>query len=249
MSGSNGSFEPLPGFFICAKVWQSPAMGKSVKILLIEDSPEYRDVIGLAFDRDENFELIHTTGTAERALNLLEQSQVIPDLILLDLNLPGMNGVEAVASLRAMVPGVKILVLTQSDREDDVLQAIMAGASGYLLKSSGIQQIKEGINMVIEGGAPLDARVAQHILSSLRGKKVAYADELGISSREYDVLHLMAEGLVKKEIAARLSISPFTVHNHVRHIYEKLHVQNAPAAVSQAYLMGLLPLKKGKSHT
>jgi DNA-binding NarL/FixJ family response regulator len=226
-------------------------MDEPVKILLIEDSPEYRDVIGMAFDRDKNFELIHTTGTAERALNLLEQAQSrdIPDLILLDLNLPGMNGVEAVANLRAIVPGVKILVLTQSDREEDVLRAITAGASGYLLKSSGIQQIKEGITMVMDGGAPLDARVAQHILNSIRGNKAANADELGISPREYDVLNLMAEGLVKKEIAARLSISPFTVHNHVRHIYDKLHVQNAPAAVSQAYLLGLLPLKKRKSRS
>ncbi|MFM8981749.1 MAG: response regulator [Spartobacteria bacterium] len=224
-------------------------MGESIKILLIEDSPEYRDVIGMAFDRDENFELVYTTGTAERALNILEQAkpQELPDLILLDLNLPGMNGVEAVANIRAIVPEVKILVLTQSDREEDVLQAIMAGASGYLLKASGIQQIKEGITMVMEGGAPLDAKVAQHILNTLRGKKAAYADEFGISSREYDVLHLMAEGLVKKQIAARLSISPFTVHNHVRHIYDKLHVQNAPAAVSQAYLLGLLPRKKQKS--
>ncbi len=224
-----------------------PAMNEPVKILLVEDSPDYRKAVGMAFDGSESFRLVQATGTAERALDLLGRVQPgeRPDVVLLDLNLPGMSGLDAVPRLLAAAPAVKILVLTQSDKEGDVLQAIASGASGYLLKSSGIKQIKEAIAMVMEGGAPLDAGVAQHILKSLRSKPAADAiDESQMTSRELEILNLLAEGLVKKEIAVRLGISTFTVQAHVRNIYTKLQVPNAPAAVSQGYRKGLLPVER-----
>jgi len=221
-------------------------MSEPVKIMLVEDSPEYRKVIGMAFKRDEGIELIHTTGTAERALSILEHArrQEFPDLILLDLNLPGMNGLAAVASLRAVAASVKILVLTQSDREEDVLQAIKAGASGYLLKSSGIQQIRDGIKTLMDGGSPVDSKIAQYILRLVYNNSHAEVQKNPMSNRELEVLVLMADGLVKKQIATLLDISPYTVQAHCRNIYEKLCVPNATAAVSQAYRLGLIPVKK-----
>lgn len=232
-----------------AGICESPgaSMPEPVKILLVEDSPDYRKAISMAFEGDGGFRLLVATGTAERALDLLACAEpgAVPDVLLLDLNLPGMSGLEAVPRLLGAAPGMKILALTQSDNEADVLQAIRAGAAGYLLKSSSIAQIKEAIAMAMEGGAPLDAGVARHILKTLRSEPQPPAAAEGqMSGRELEILRLMAEGLVKKEIAVRLGISTFTVQAHVRNIYAKLHVPNAPSAVSRAYQAGLLPLDK-----
>lgn len=222
-------------------------MSEPVKIFLIEDSPDYRKAVGMAFEGDESLRLTLATGTAERALDMLGRAQPgeRPDVILLDLNLPGMTGQLALPRLLEAARGAKILVLTQSGKESDVLQAIASGASGYLLKSSGIKQIKEAISTVMAGGAPIDAGVAQYILKTLREKPApAVVDESQMTARELEILQLLAEGLVKKEISARLGISTFTVQAHVRNIYGKLHVPNAPAAVSQGYRKGLLPVDK-----
>lgn len=216
-----------------------------VKILLVEDNPQYRRVIDLALKRDTRFQLLLATGTAERALEVLgrtSQAEERPDMLLLDLHLPGMGGLAAIPRLLEIAPGIKILVLSQSDKEADVVKAITSGASGYLLKSSDMKQIAESILSVMEGGAALDAKVAQYILQTLREKHPAPGDEPIITGRELEILHLLAEGLVKKQIADRLHISPFTVAAHVRSIYQKLHVVNAPAAVHQAYRKGILPL-------
>jgi DNA-binding NarL/FixJ family response regulator len=221
-------------------------MNSNIKIMLIEDSPDYRKVIDLAFEHDKFIHVTHKIATAERALDILRATDPdkYPDVILLDLGLPGMSGQAAVTHLLTAVPTAKILVLTQSDKEEDVLHAIYAGATGYLLKSSGIKQLKEGIKNLIDGGSPLDAKVAQFILRTLRERPAPANEDCDVSSREVEILHLMGEGLVKKEIAAKLQISPFTVQSHVRNIYEKLHVQNAPSAVSQAYRKGVLPVSK-----
>jgi DNA-binding NarL/FixJ family response regulator len=138
------------------------------------------------------------------------------------------------------MPGVKIIILTQSDREADVYQAITLGAAGYLLKSSTLTNIIENIRTVMSGGAPLDAKVARYILTTLQAKpSKTEADHPLLSPREMEVLTLMAEGLVKKEIAETLNISTATVVTHTNHIYEKLHANNAPSAIDKAHRLGL----------
>jgi DNA-binding NarL/FixJ family response regulator len=210
--------------------------------MLIEDHPEYREVIELALKKEDDLELISQFGTAERALRSLQDmsTRQEPDIILLDLNLPGMSGLEALPFFRSAMPGVKIIILTQSDREADVYQAITLGAAGYLLKSSTLTNIIENIRTVMSGGAPLDAKVARYILTTLQTKPLkTEAEHPLLSPREMEVLNLMAEGLVKKEIAETLNISTATVVTHANHIYEKLHANNAPSAIDKAHRLGL----------
>jgi DNA-binding NarL/FixJ family response regulator len=217
-------------------------MKRKISIMLIEDHPEYREVIELALKKEDDLELISQFGTAERALRSLQDMSTRrePDIILLDLNLPGMNGLEALPFFRSAMPGVKIIILTQSDREADVYQAITLGAAGYLLKSSTLTNIIENIRTVMNGGAPLDAKVARYILTTLQTKpSKTEADHPLLSPREMEVLNLMAEGLVKKEIAETLNISTATVVTHANHIYEKLHANNAPSAIDKAHRLGL----------
>ena len=218
-------------------------MIKKTKVMLVEDHPEYRDVIDLALKDEPDIELISQVGSSERALQILQNplDDNLPDLILLDLNLPGKSGLEALPLLRSCCPNAKVVVLTQSNNESDVLQAVQAGATGYLLKSSTVNQIVEAIRTVAEGGALLGSGVAKYILTTLQSRLPT--DELhdALSERELEILNLLGEGHLKKEIASQLGISITTVATYIRRIYYKLDVQNAPAAINKAYRAGILP--------
>lgn len=213
--------------------------------MLVEDNLAYREVIHLALKRDPEMELNASFGTAEIALRSIQEKgyNSAPDIILLDLCLPGMSGLDALPWLKKYLPAAKIIVITQSQAEDDVMKAISIGASGYLLKSSSIDQIKDCIRSVADGGSSLDPAVTGLVLDSLRDQSPEETLEKPLSERELEVLNLLAEGFLKKDISERLEISYSTVDMHVRHIYEKLEVNNAPAAVNRAFRAGLLPIK------
>lgn len=219
------------------------------KLILVEDHPDYRDSVDLALSTAADIELTNQFGTAEQALRHLQYDAnfQMPDLILLDLNLPGMTGIEAIPWFKKQAPQTAIIILTQSDRETDVVNAIAAGASGYLLKSSSRNQLIEAIQLVLEGGAPLDVSIAKYILKMLQTRPRKKQESIALSSREVEVLTQLGEGLVKKQIADVLNISSHTVDNHIRHIYEKLQVPNAPAAISKAYRSGILPCSQKKT--
>jgi two-component system nitrate/nitrite response regulator NarL len=162
------------------------------------------------------------------------------------LNLPGMGGLEAIPWLKQYAPKSQVIVLSQSDAEADVLEAIAAGAAGYLLKNASLEEITDGIRTVMNGGATLDVHIAQYILTALQKQPRPSNGRITLTEREMQVLELIGEGLLKKEISEQLHISIATVATHVRHIYEKLEVQNAPAAISKAFQAGILPTKKAK---
>jgi two-component system, NarL family, nitrate/nitrite response regulator NarL len=184
-----------------------------------------------------------------RAWRRLEDqpAKITPDLVLLDLNLPGISGLNAMPAFRDAIPAAKIIILSQSDREADILKAISLGANGYLLKSSTITQIKAAIQIVMDGGASLDPAVAKYLLNSLQSLLPQETLKLDLSGRELEILTLLGEGMMKKEISERLNISITTVAYHVKHIYEKLQVQNAPAAIAKAYRAGVYPTKPPRS--
>lgn len=208
-----------------------------------EDNVEYREVVRLALEQTQGVELTRQFGTAEIALRTLQNASASeqPDLILLDLRLPGISGLDALPRFRHRAPDTKIIILTQSDREQDVLRAIALGASGYLLKSATLDEITESIQTVMSGGAPLDKGVARFILQSLQTRLPNVEDQPQLSERELEIIQLLAEGFVKKEIAKQLRIGYSTVDTHVAHIYEKLDVSNAPSAVNRAHRLGLFP--------
>ena len=218
-------------------------MSKNIKIILVEDNENYRNVIIRALQFDPDMELVSQFGTAEIALRSLQERSKSdePDVILLDLNLPGMSGLEALPWFEKYAPTARIIILTQSNKEADVLSAISQGAAGYLLKSARAKQIMEGIHTVMSGGASLDPAVASFILKTMRKKLVVSALENTLSPREQEIITLLAKGLEKKEIGEQLHISSNTVSYHVKNIYEKLDVPNARAAIGKAYSTGILP--------
>jgi DNA-binding NarL/FixJ family response regulator len=224
-------------------------MKNKIRVMLVEDNPRYREVIALALKQEPDIQLASEFGTAEIALRSLKDRSggEWPDFVLLDLQLPGMGGLEALPQFLAAAPEVKVMILTQSDREADVLRAISLCASGYLLKSSTVSTITDGIRSVMKGGASLDAGVARFILNTLKTRLPKSDAEGLLTERQREILGLLGEGLLKKEIADRLKISYATVDEHVAHIYERLGVRNAPAAVNQGHLLGLFPPSRGLS--
>ena len=221
-------------------------MKKSTKIIMVEDHPEYREIVEMAISRQDDMQLTDQFGTAERALHHLQNESLSakPDVILLDLNLPGMSGLEALPWFKKYIPDANVIVLTQSDAEADVLHAIQEGAMGYLLKSSTVKQIKKAIRSVMDGGSTLDGKVAKFIVTTLNERVPKHVQESTLSQRELEILTLLSEGLVKKEIGDRLNIGYSSVATYTRRIYEKLHVVNAPSAVSKAFRAGILTTDK-----
>lgn len=221
-------------------------MTQEINIMLVEDNPEYRHVINFSLEDDTILQLTSQFGTAEQALSNIQKtpSESLPDVILLDLHLPGISGIDALPEIAKMSPQSKVIVLTQSEKEADVLAAIKYGANGYLLKSASIQEIKSGIHNVMEGGASVDPKMASFILNSCKEVDESPEESSPLSEREIEILALISHGLARKEIGDKLNISHKTVANHIAHIFEKLNVPNSPAAVSKAYRSGLFSTRK-----
>jgi DNA-binding NarL/FixJ family response regulator len=212
-----------------------------IKVMLIEDNASYRKGIACTLEEEPDIELISQYGTAEIALRSIQDATGadVPDLILLDLNLPGMSGLDAIPWIKKYTPSTKILILTQSDNEEDVLSAIQRGAVGYLLKNTSVEELTRGIREVMKGGASVDPGLARFILNTLQKKLPDQAVELGLSDREFEVLSLIGDGLVKKQVADQLGVSQRTVATHLEHIYKKLQVKNAPSAIGKAFRLGI----------
>lgn len=221
-------------------------MEDDIKLILIEDHPDYRDVIKIALNKEQKMQLTHSFGYAERAIRHLEHCphSERPHVVLLDLKLPGISGLQAIPWIQKATPNTKIIIISQSDQEADVLKAIQLGVSSYLLKTSSIEQIVECITSVVKGRVNIDPGIAHHILNSVQQNTPQDLLAKPLSARELQILKLLATGLLKKEISDQLDISLNTVAKHIGNIYEKLQVKNAPSAVSKAYRSGILSVGK-----
>jgi len=215
-------------------------MKDPIYIMLVEDNPGYREVIEFTLADASDLQLDAVCGTAEAALQALQDRPKKPQIILLDINLPGMSGIEAITQIKALSHDTQIIMLTQSNNEADVVKSIQTGATGYLLKSASIEEITQDIRTVAEGGSSLDASVAKYIVDALHTPASTAVATINLSQRESEILTLLSEGFVKKQIADRLGTGIHTVGDHVKQIYRKLNVPNAPAAVNKAYRSGIL---------
>ncbi|MDF7825954.1 response regulator transcription factor [Pontiellaceae bacterium B12227] len=217
------------------KAQQSP---KQIRICLIEDHPDFREALCEALETTDRFEICATLSNAEDAFEYLKESEP-PEILILDLGLPGMDGLDAIPLIRQSVPATKILVLTVFDNKARVFQALGAGAMGYLIKSDGLKAIVQGIEDACHGIAPLSAEIAKMVFDTFSTFKPASPEE-DLSEREAEVLKLLAEGMSRKEVAEKLFVSKHTVSTHIRNIYQKLQVHNVSGAISKATSMGII---------
>jgi len=205
-----------------------------IRVLVVDDHPIVREGLVAILEDERDFQVAGAAGSAEEALALAPRER--PDVILLDLELPGMNGVDAIPRLAAAVPDARVIVLTAYDTDERVLGAVRAGARGYLLKGAPADEIARAIRAVHAGGSYLEARVAARVLTQVRSPRRA----IGLSARERMVLRLVADGLPTKQIARQLGITERTVKFHVSSIMNKLGAGTRAQAVAEAARRGLL---------
>jgi DNA-binding NarL/FixJ family response regulator len=207
----------------------------SISVWLIEDSTAYRTTMARAIGRMKGLSCPRDFSSFERAEKALAGPGG-PDVLLLDVGLPGLDGIRALDRIRVLSPETKVLILTVFDDPNKIFAAICAGASGYLLKTASIAEIAEAIRQAQEGGAPMHPKVARRVLdrfSILAGRSQTSAD-YKLSDREREILNCLVNGTTKKEIASELGVSVHTVTTHLRRIYDKLHVTKNAAAVAKA---------------
>jgi DNA-binding NarL/FixJ family response regulator len=209
-----------------------PAAPMPVGVWLVEDNHTFRNTVARVLNQAAGIECGRHFADSESALTALEDGAV-PDVVLLDVELPGLNGLEAVRRIKSLSPSTRVVMLTVFDDHDKVFRAICAGASGYLLKTSPVEKIIESIHEVMAGGAAMTPRVARSVLDMFT-KLSAPRQDYGLTGREQKILELMTQGLIKKEIADQLGLSYHTVDTHLRNIYTKLHVHTRTGAVSKA---------------
>jgi len=220
----------------------SPKSKAESVLWVIEDHPGLRQTVGEVLE-SAGFAAVRLFGSCEEALSAAKASAgtraPAPDAILLDIGLPGIDGIEGAGLLKEKHPGTQIVIFTVSDEPARVFEAVRAGASGYLLKSEPPARIVAALEEVLGGGSPMTPEIARLVLERFSRLEPSET-EVDLSEREIETLRLLVEGLAKKEIAERLQISTHTVDTYVRRIYRKLHVHTVGGAVAKALREGLV---------
>ena len=203
-----------------------------IKVLLYEDNPQLREGLTMLISGSEGFDVL---AGFKNCNNVVEEVEAFnPDVILMDIDMPGVNGVEAVRRIRKINPTLPIIMLTVFDDNENIFKAIYAGASGYILKRYVTVEIVAAIHNVLSGGAPMTGTVAKKVLQMLPVAVSAEEENQVLTIKEKDILQLLVKGYSYKMIASEISISIDTVRFHIKKIYDKLHVHSSTGAVSKA---------------
>jgi DNA-binding NarL/FixJ family response regulator len=203
----------------------------SAKVAIVEDSAGVRENWSKLINREPGFTCVGVCDTAEAALRKLPALQ--PDVVLMDINLPGMSGIECTARLKEKMPDVQILIVTVYADNEHVFEALKRGASGYLLKCTEPADLLYAISDVMHGGAPMTGQIARKVIGVFRKPAAKIVEDAQLTRREEEILELVSKGYANKEIAAKLGTSVETVRVHLRHIYEKLHVHSRTEAAAR----------------
>ncbi|HTI72859.1 MAG TPA: response regulator transcription factor [Candidatus Limnocylindria bacterium] len=203
-----------------------------IAVSIVEDDAPARQILAGWLARAEGFTCLSQHGSVENAVELLPAVQ--PRVVLMDINLPGMSGIEGVRKLKPMLPNTQFVMLTVYEDADHIFDALAAGATGYLLKQTPLLELLEALKEVDGGGSPMSSNIARKVVQSFEQRRLAQSsDAEDLSPREHEVLDLLARGYLYKEIAESIGISLPTVNTYIRRIYEKLHVHSRAQAVAR----------------
>ena len=203
-----------------------------IKVCIVEDLAEVREGLADLVKSDKELLLVDNFSDAESATEKIPL--LLPEIVIMDINLPGMSGIDCIKAIKEKCPGTQFMMFTVYENDEKVLQALQAGATGYLLKRTDPARIIEGIKELNQGGYPMSSNIARKLLNIFVHVKTKTKKEI-LTDRENEVLQLLADGLLYKEIAERLNIAHGTVRQHIHNIYEKLHVQNRTEAVNKYF--------------
>lgn len=207
-----------------------------MKISIVEDDVMLRENLKLLLSGESGISVISAYGSAEDALQGIRKSR--PDILLTDIGLPGMSGIELIRKIKDLMPDIEIMAHTVFDDRETVFSAIKAGASGYILKGSTPRELIDALRTLAKGGSPMSPKIARKVI---REFQAAGPDEQYLlSHREIEIVKEVENGLTYKDIATKLAISPHTVHTHIKNIYEKLHAKDRPEALVTARRKGII---------
>jgi DNA-binding NarL/FixJ family response regulator len=222
---------------------QNASARPPVKVVVIEDEAWMRENLAQEINRGAGMRCINTYRTAEDALAGIPGDH--PDVVLMDINLPGMDGVECMRRLRVILPDVRCLMLTVYEESDKIFNSLLAGASGYLLKRTGTAELMEAIQQVADGGSPMSSSIARKVVAYFNELGEKKSDTSALSPREQQVLELLAKGAAYKAIADQLALSIETIRMNVKHIYAKLHVHSRGEATAKFLQQSRFPSGPG----
>jgi two-component system, NarL family, response regulator LiaR len=210
-----------------------PYMNKDIAVAIVEDNDDIRKSLAAFVENAQGMFCVAQYTNAETALK--EIPELLPDIVLMDIGLPKMNGIDCIRKLKPLCPGVQFMICTIYDEDEKIFDALQAGANSYILKRSKSDVLIEAIRDLYEGGSPMSSDIARKIVLSFQKKQIPDRTVFGITPREEEILNLLAEGLSYKEIAAKIFISIKTIRKHIYNIYEKLHVDSRMEAVNKFF--------------
>lgn len=204
----------------------------NITVCIVEDNNDIRQALEQIIKMTDGYACLASFASAEEAIEKIPE--YLPQVVLTDINLGGMTGIECVRILKAAHPEIKFMMCTVYEEDEKIFEALSAGASGYILKKTAPGKLLESLKELVEGGAPMSSQIAAKVVAAFQNKNNGAGLET-LSPREKEILELLSKGLLYKEISAELNISQETVRKHVYHIYEKLHVSNRIEAVNKYF--------------
>jgi DNA-binding NarL/FixJ family response regulator len=205
---------------------------KMISVCILEDLKEIQEGLKAVIENDDRFVLLQCFSTAEEAI--VELPLLVPNIVIADINLPGKTGIECIQEIKTKIPAIQFIMFTIYEDNDQVFEAIEAGANGYILKNTPPDKIIEALLDLSEGGSPMTPKIARKVLASFQHTTQNKVTEV-LTNRELEVITFLSKGLLYKEIADKLSIATSTVKRHISHIYQKLQVQNKTEALNKVF--------------
>lgn len=204
-----------------------------IRVAIVEDLNEIREALRVLINGSQGFSCFDVFENGESALADLPSKQI--DVVVMDINMPGMSGVDCIVKLKPIMPDTQFMIYTVYDNDENIFAALKGGATGYILKRTSPAGMLESIRELMAGGSPMSGEVARRVVASLQNKNKANESVEILSPREKEILDYLSKGYLYKEIASALFISKDTVKKHIQHIYEKLHVQNKMDALNKVF--------------
>jgi DNA-binding NarL/FixJ family response regulator len=204
-----------------------------IRVAIVEDCADVRDGLTFLLKDSSEYECVASCSTAEEAMTALPRTR--PDVVLMDLGLPHMSGIQCISSLKKAMPDTQFMVLTVFEDDDRIFESLAAGATGFLLKTTPPAKLLEAIHDVQQGGSPMSNQIARRLVREFQKPAQSASETASLSARELEVLNLLAKGFLYKEIADHLHLSRHTIRTHIRNIYSKLHVRTRTEAVVKTF--------------